>query len=68
MARRGETVNEGTTSTYIRDLAGNKLPWDQHNTRPINLRSWLLTFFLIKRHKHTPSAIGFLVSQFMSPC
>jgi hypothetical protein len=26
----------------------------------------LLTFFLIKRHKHTPSALGFLPSQLMS--
>ena len=52
-------MNEGTTGTDIHYLSGNELLWDQHNTRPINGRSWLQPFFLIKRHKHTLFKLGF---------
>ncbi len=62
MARCGKTMNEGTAGTDIYYLSGNELLWDQHNTRPIDGRPWLQTFFLIKRHQHTLSALGFLVS------
>ena len=52
-------MNEGTTGTDIHYFSGNELLWDQHNTRPINGRSWLQPFFLIKRHKRTLSTLDF---------